>query len=598
MDRAFWESMRSATDLMGAAFVEPPSPAIAAILDALSGAEPTQEQRRIWRDISPQKWPARRRRRAAIAVGRRGLKTTGVLAWQAVHEVLRPELDERALAGSRIYALIVAPRLPQAREATRGVRAALDALSSLGLTYEVRDAAGSPEIVLRTPWLQTERVISVCASDAVATRGFAICFCGVDEAAFLGSDPHLAQVDTDLLRAVSAAMAQFEDPERPPILLLTSSCGAPQGQFHAWVTKPSADTLVVRAPTWVTNSRISRDDCLRIAGNDVHAFRQEFESSQWGYAGEHFLSASDVRGCHDERAGQGPQSGGSYAVGLDVAQVHDRSGIVCCSGYIVPVKPGDASLRGITVEHVEAIASSRRDPPSLEMIVGRAVAVSKRYGHAPILFDMHSGPTVRELLEEAGYRDAESRERLRPRRYLQVGMSPTQQTPRWLLVRQLVLGRRLRLHPADHAELARELCGLHAVQQAAGTLKIDGRQDDLADALALAAEAAITLPATGEGAFRHTHDGITFTDGQIEFRNERWETVVGGRRVVSRVPPEGSGRAFDRWCERMIQQGITCPEIQRWQAKRAELDARRPDAARPPVSQWFRVGGVFELPRV
>jgi hypothetical protein len=70
-------------------------------------------------------------------------------------------------------------------------------------------------------------------------------------------------------------------------------------------------------------------------------FRQEFESSEWGYAGEHFLSATDVRACFDERAGRGPRKEGSYVVGLDVAQVRDRSAIVCCSAFAIPVRAGE-----------------------------------------------------------------------------------------------------------------------------------------------------------------------------------------------------------------------------------------------------------------
>ncbi len=571
-DLDFWQSLRSPNDLFAAAGVEPPSPAVECIHDAIHAAPPTKVQRRLWAGLSPQPWPSRRMRRAAVAVGRRGLKTSGILARDVCFESLNPEHDAYALSGSRVFCVVVAPRLPQSREAVRAIRQALDLLSPLGVSYEARDAAGSPEIVVRAPHLATERVVTVFASDAVAVRGRAVCYAAVDEASFLGSDEWLAQTDRDLIVALEAGTVQFPAAR----LLLVSSQGAPQGVFHKLVTKPPADTLTVQAATWLTNPRVSREDCLRIAGGDLDAFAQEFESSRWGYSGESYIDAAAVRACFDEKLGGAkPRPGGRYCIALDVGQVNDATALIVCSSYLVETRPGEG-VRHVVVNELEIIASSKKAPTSLEAIADRVLALSRTFNGAPVVFDPFAGPTMRELLEARGFRDAVDADHFGPRRFLQVSMAPQHQTPRWKLVRDLVIGRRLHLHPM-HEPLARQLAQLRATQMSSGALKVEGKKDDAADALALCAEQAVALPPTGspEGDVTFRADGFGWSHSQgVVPRNARWVRVLpNGREVRADMPEHAPG--FQEHAITLAKQGTYTPTTLRFFDRNPQLDPNR-----------------------
>jgi hypothetical protein len=565
---------------MGAAGVEPPSPAIETSLDAIHGCRQTAEQRAIWRVISPQKWPNRKMRRAAACVGRRGLKTSGIAAWDCVFESLKPVHDAYAMAGSRVYALIVAPRLAQARESQRAVRAVLDQLKSIGVDYVERDSGGSPELVLVTPWLATQRVISVQSADAIAVRGFAICYVVYDEASFLGSDDWLAQTDRDLVTAVAAGTVQFPDARE----LYVSSPGAPQGVFHGLIERTPPDCLVIRAPSWITNPRITREDCWRVSNQDPAVFAQEHEASRFGFHNETFIDAASIRACMDaERAGQGPRQG-DFCVGLDIGQKHDASAIVVCSSYVVETHPGEG-VRGVAVDHLETVEADRKAPPSLEDIVGRAVTVARKFGGAPIICDPFNGVTVEQLLQDAGWRKADDREHLRRRRYFIAPMGPAHQGPRWALARTLILSRRAAFHPT-HDRLMRELAQLKATALSLGGMRVEGRRDDCADAFALACEVANHLPPSGDGRVTFECDGRVNDDrGWAIPINPRYvKTLSNGRKVRVEIPEWD--RSFDDYARLQIANGFSTPAIERWKAKHPDEKFPMPFASNallPPL---------------
>ena len=288
----------SPVDLLALANVEPASEPVGVALDAFYAREkPTERQRRIWGTLTPHsgwfsraKWPKERERRLVACVGRRGLKTSGLLAPCAVFESLCVPHDLHAAEGSRVYAVVIAPVLKQSREAVRAIRGVLDSLTSKIVTYEIRDTHASPEIVILTPKTRCERVISVQTADAISVRGTAVAFLGVDECAFLPSEEWLAQKDEDILRAVRAGMVQFPN----AIEVLVSTPGPPAGVFHSLVSKPPRDTVVIRAPSWVMNpERITKADCRRLAGDDA-TLDQEYGAARFGFHNESFLDSAAV----------------------------------------------------------------------------------------------------------------------------------------------------------------------------------------------------------------------------------------------------------------------------------------------------------------
>jgi hypothetical protein len=538
------------------------SPAIAVALDAIyAQPSPTRAQLDLWKRITPRAllafaptWPSRRARRVAAAIGRRGLKTSGLVTWALLYELLCGGHEAHAVRGSRVYYLVIAPYIAQAREATRAIRAGAEMLAGLGVHVEVRDAQGSPEIIVTLDGDESgvERVIAVMPADSVTVRGFAVAFVAYDEAGFFPSADWHSMTLKDIDRAVAPGMAQFKDPMR----LFVSSPGAPQGLFHALVTKPPKDVLVLRAPTWVTNPRITRAKCEELAGEDSVAFTQEYEASRFGYSGETFIDSASLK-LGSEHADLGPRPG-FFAVAVDIGQLVDSTALVVASSFVVEVRPDAAPVRHLVCEHAESIAASRKDPIPIELVAMKAAGLSRMYGDAPILFDVFAAPSMKRELEKLGYTEHAGNGPPAPRTFSQRSMAPQHQTPRWVGLRQLAQGGRLHLGEG-HEELARQLAQLRATTMSGGSLKVEGRRDDLADALALAGEVALQLPPTGGP------DGTPHCETSI-----RWHGHAG-LEVINRwtkngaaCPPPEWHPSFDEHAMQMLSRGIHTPAIDRW----------------------------------
>jgi hypothetical protein len=338
------------------------------------------------------------------------------------------------------------------------------------------------------------------------------------------------------------------------------------------VTKPAKGSLVVRCASWISNPRITRERCLADSDGDPGVFAQEHEASRFGYGGSSFIDAGPAQACLNSKyAGKGPRDG-SFVVGLDVGQLGDDTGIVCTSSFEVEITPTVAPVRHVVVEHAERIASSRKAPPSIESIVARAVGIARAYGNAPIVFDQFAGPTVKENLRKLGYSEHEdpSGESLpSPGQFMQVSMAPTAQTPRWMLLRSLVHGSRLHMAD-DHGPLVRELCGLTATQQSSGALKVEGKRDNLADALAITLTLVTRMAPTGgpNGNVEWRSDGFYYDESGVHERNGRWVRVgPSGRETPAEWPRWAPG--FEEHARRMIAQGIRTPTIERWRREQA-----------------------------
>jgi hypothetical protein len=584
-----FRGLRSPCDLMALASVTPPSPAIAATLKATYGQAAAPGEAAIFRSVSAMPWPRSKVRRFVAAIGRRGLKTSGLLSWAAVFEALNPEHDAHAARGSRVYCVVVAPYLQQARESVRGIKAVLDALASIGVRYSLRDASGAPELVITTPTFATERVITVMTADAVSVRGFAVAFAGYDECGFLPFEETHAVRDRDIVRALSPAMVQFPD----ALSCFVSSPGAPGSLFEGLVTKPPASTLVVRAPTWVTNPRVTEAMCWAEAGGDAATFEQEYRASRFGYHAETFIDASHVV-VGSPYAGQGARPG-SFAIGLDVAQLHDQTAIVVVSSFEVEINPAHPAVRHVVCEHVEAIESSKKSPTPIEAIASRVAQLSRSYGNAPVLHDPFMGPVVKNELAKVGFRPYEdpSGEKLPPPgTYCQRSMDPSRQTPRWRGLRELVHGGRLHV-ASDHAALVQQLAALRATQLSSGALKVEGRRDDLADALALAAQVASQLVPTGGpgGAVEYHVGGFNWDaeSGTLSHDGIGWSRRMPNGSIMPAEHPRWAP-GWEEWAQEMLASGHSTPSIEAWRRER-EQQGEQQQPERPinvPVE-----GGTF-----
>jgi hypothetical protein len=579
--------LSSPLDLANAARVELPSSAVSTSLAALYGLAPTAEDKAVWKRISRQPWPKKRARRGAFVWGRRGLKTSGVLAWSCVFETLCGGHEKYAAPGSRIYAIVVAPRVPQAREAVLAIRAVLDQLAPLGVKYEMRDANNAPEIVITEPAAPVERVIAVQTCDSVAVRSRAVFFLGADEAGRWPSEEWLAERDVDVIAAIRGAMPQFPD----AIECFTSNPGKPGSYFHSLVTKPRAGTLVSTAASWVSNPRISRARCWELAEGNEEVFQREYEATRWGAAGGSFLDATAVwASLGSEHAGKGPRPG-SFLVAFDHGQLKDACAIVAVSAFEQCISPTVSPVRHLVVEEAIAIPSSKKDPQPTSALVGRLVAVAKSYGDAPILFDVHAAPDVADELKKYGWRpfveaDGERGKRVPGRRrYLQCSVAPQAQHPRWIGLQGIVAGRRLHLS-ADMDRLAKEMVGLAATMQSSGWIKVEGRgssPDNLVDALALTVPYLGLLPPTdGPGGAVRRDTRVGFTPGEPIDVQVRWyRELPDGRREPAEWPRWAPG--WEAWRDDMLSRGVITPGIAAWQREQEAEETKPKKQTRNPT---------------
>ena len=565
---------RSPLDLMALAGVAPPSAAIGTVLGAVYAQPCTEADRRAWASLSSSPWPSRKARRVAACIGRRGLKTSGILAWSCAYEALCVDHGAHAAVGSRLHYVVIAPLLAQAREALLAERAVLDQLSALGVRYTMRDAATAPEIVIASPRGRCEHTIAVMTASDVSVRGFAIPFVAFDEAGFLPFDEQHAVRDRDIVRAVSPATVQFPE----ALSLFVSSPGAPGSLFQSLVEKPAKDTLVVRAPSWVTNPRITETMCRHEAGGDLDVLAQEYEARRVGYAGENFV---DTRALvvGSPHAGKGPR-GGEFVVGLDAAQTGDETAIVVCSCFEVEVAAGHAPIKHLVAEHLETMQGSRKAPLPVEVIASRAVAISRAFGRAPILSDRFLGPVMAAELVKLGLREFwdPDGDRVPPAgTFCMRSMAPEKQTPRWKALRSLVHGGRLHLPAGAESEKLRgQLAALVATQQSSGALKVEGRRDDLCDALALAVPVALKLQPSADGpAGRVVLDEgrLTWDDEGLSCRGSHdVREHPDGRRVPAETPRWDP--YFEIYARDMIAQGVRTPGIIEWEKEQRELAPR------------------------
>jgi hypothetical protein len=185
--------------------------------------------------------------------------------------------------------------------------------------------------------------------------------------------------------------------------------------------------------------------------------------------------------------------------------------------------------------------------------------------------DFFAGVEVQRVLQRRGRRLYEGDYFPSYGEYVIAGMGPQKQTPRWALLRALASGGRL--HVPDSAagrELIKQLQHLVALTLPSGLLKIEGRQaaDDIADALALAAEIAMRVPPTavkGEAVVEMVSDGVGFSVSRglsVEFPTFV-KRYPNGDIEPAEIPAWHP--LFEAYALEMLARGMTTPSIERWQ---------------------------------
>lgn len=239
-----------------------PSPAVEAIADASEGRPVTSIDDATSETLFGcplAQLPTRPRRDVAVRAGARGGKTTRILAPKAPHAALTVPLRTLA-AGERAFAIIVAPRLREARivlQLVRGIIGSRTELRRMVVNGAPGQLGTADCITLRRPdGLEVDIIVAAAGRGGIATRGKVIVYLGLEEAAFFSTEGQATDQDVYDGAFVRLAPANDNDPCVAQIWMVSTPWvegeGALEGCFRAdWGKHESA--LCAAGPTRLLN---------------------------------------------------------------------------------------------------------------------------------------------------------------------------------------------------------------------------------------------------------------------------------------------------------------------------------------------------------
>lgn len=473
--------------------------------------------------------------RAAACSGRGTYKTTEDII-VCCHRLIYPDHSAVVAPGSEVVAVIVSPTKAQSSQALRNARPICEKLAALlGGRLRERSAADSAEFIFEIPGIPYVPVLRVGPADEASIRGSATCCVVFDEASWLPTGDDYKSSDRDLETAATPRILQFGE---NGLFLMTSTPGLVGGLFHETMTEPKPGTLVLGPfPTWQINPSITEADAR--SRFSEHVFNQELACTTWGARESQFINASAAMSCidRDEEYQRGPRELREAILAIDVANIHDA--IAFAVGYVAEkqIRPDAAPVTTLVVDHVETMKPTAANPIGITRIAERAAAISRAYGSITVIADTRSFVDLSEQMDERGFRVCMESDEDERRKWIakggkvlvQRGMAPQMQTPRWTTLRDLTHGGRLSLpDTSEGREGAKELASLRATTLPSKFLKVEaasGAKDDIADVLALLAEACFWRPSIRQDGLRteFVHDGIgfDFETREVRARNGR-----------------------------------------------------------------------------
>ncbi|HYP87900.1 MAG TPA: hypothetical protein VEQ59_07095 [Polyangiaceae bacterium] len=405
-------------------------------------------------------------------------------ALRLVHLAATAPLDK--LSPSELaFCFFGAPKLGLTAVSLRFALEAAEKLKARGaIKIEKRTSEGFT--IVRADLRRVRCEVFAASRGGDAVRGVPILGALLDEAAFFLDEQNVVN-DRDIFNAIVPRLLPGGQ-----ILVVSSPWGMRGLLFDEFSTNHGAPRTAIAAfcPTAVMRDEPEMQDMIATAyeRDPVNAARElgaSFASNE-----EALLSAGDVDAMIDvgvlERPPMKQISGWPvrYVIGLDVGLRHDGSGIV------VAHHERDAADRAydpIVVDYVESIAPKRGGRIELKTVEDAVVEVSRRYGNAPVWHDGHLADALAPRLKERGVKCHEAK------------MSSAPQADRASLLVQRARTKLLRL--VEHPTLIAELKNLRLTRHAGGRISVaapTGRNfhDDVSDALLLALEAAVALPAS------------------------------------------------------------------------------------------------------
>jgi hypothetical protein len=275
---------------------------------------------------------------------------------------------------------------------------------------------------------------------------------------------------------------------------------------------------------------------------------------------------------------------------------------VIVGAHDVLVRADTPPIRRFVVEFIEERRGSKATPLRLDELDARTAAIARAFPSpegAPcgLAFDQYLAVEARARREKDGYVAVGSPQEARARKMYQAPMNVAAQTARFRLLREVVEGGRLHIPDTEMGrKLVNQLRGLNAWELSGGW-KVEGREDDLADALVLALDLAQWLPPTGgDGAIELVSDGFGWDhESGVTARNVRWLLRhPDGRVSPAEWPPWDAG--FPDYARSVLERGRSTRAIETWLLSRGlptepgaaieALNAQEDDLVNVLVQHW------------
>lgn len=449
-----------------------------------------------------------------LEAGRRGGKTL-VVAAPIVVALALSRFEHFLAPGEYARVIAIGPKHVHVGQLIDGVEGIL---GRLGIKAATRD--GEIEI--------GRALIQVTTADALGGRSGTALGVVLDELALFPTDEGSDGYDVEVLAAARPAMATIPHARLIAISTPWRRAGVHYETVRALHGKTSGSVLVARAPTWVLNPTVTEERTHELE-RDARRWRREYLGEP-GEGEESFLSSDDVAACVDKDVRvRAPVESTRYAIGLDVGLRRDRT-VAIVTHREQRRRRGLPPADLVVVDAVMALTPKSDQRIDFDHAMERVANLAHQYNGAHVHRDSWSGDAVDAALRMRGVRSVEC------------GMAPVQQHQRFDYLAGKVRSGNLRLVSNDL--LVRELVELRVKLHAGGRVEIAApkrrhKHDDAADALALAVEAARSLPASGD---IHREIRVFHEPGGLHVQS-RWfeDREVGGSVVrVPASPPHGT----------------------------------------------------------
>jgi hypothetical protein len=319
--------------------------------------------------------------REFVAICGRGAGKSRIVAAIACYFATQREF--KRVVGERIYIGVIAPDRKQASVTLGYIKGLLASVPTFATLIEAETSDSID--------LANGITIEVVTATISAPRGRAYALVIIEEAAFL-RDEQSANPDIELVRAVTPALARVPG----SLLCVISSPYARRGYlYQAWKrhqTSPSADVLLVQAPTLELNPSFDRRAIHRAYAEDPAAAAAEY-GAQFRSDVETFVSMEALDACvQPGRHELAPIFGWEQP------------------SYAAFVDPSGGSADGFTLaighrvdERIVIDALRETQPPfSPEAVISDYAALLKQYRITTVTGDRYAGEFPREAFRKLG----------------------------------------------------------------------------------------------------------------------------------------------------------------------------------------------------